>query len=189
MLSFVFYLAVGFASWALLQGCGATSDSSKDPCAEQADCGGPGEGLCLDGECLRFDESTGYCKAIMALSFGRDMYQSAASCNIYFFHYRSPDNDTISCEKLLASDMLKHPEELNQLTAEPKYLVFNWSYGGTYFPDNLVQFIRPSQSAVVLVEAFSQLNAQGVKTAEGCVEGINFRGEQTSEFTVQLTPP
>ena len=178
-----------FSLLGLLTACGASEDVNKDSCSSQADCGGPGQGLCLDGECLRFDDDTGYAKAVMALSFGRDMYQSAASSYIYFFDGKMSDGGSLSCEDLLDSQILVDSEKLNQLTAEPKYLVFNWSLGGTFFPNNLVQFIRPSEDAVVFVDCFSQLNGKGVRTALGCKDGIGFHVEQTSEFTVQISSP
>lgn len=174
---------------ALSLACGPVQDSNMDACSSQADCGGPGSGICVSEECIRFGENTGYAKALIALSFGRDMYQSAASGYLYFLHDKLADGSSLTCEQLLSSEKDVISEEMNRLTVEPKYLVFNWSHGGTYFPNNLVQFIRPSASALVFVEGFSQLNGQGTKTSVGCTDGIVFRTEQTSELTVQIKVP
>lgn len=181
-------LFVSAAFWSIA--CGKGDDSNeKDPCSLQADCGGAGEGLCVDEQCIRFSENTAYAKAVMDLSFGRDMYESAASANVYFIHAEAPDGKVLSCSDLLTMDIKGDSAQLNQLTAEPKYMVFNWSHGGTFFPDNLVQLIRPSERALVLVEGYTQLMAKGVISAVGCVDKVVFRAEQTSEFTVQISAP
>jgi hypothetical protein len=136
-----------------------------------------------------FDEVLGYGSVKLDLSFGRDMYQSAASGQVHFLAAGLPDGAALACADLQADpDRLADPA-LNRLRSQSKYLVFNWSHGGTFFPDNLVQFIRPADSVLVLAEGFSKLDCQGQRTALGCTEAVVIRADETTELTVALTAP
>ncbi len=171
-------------------GCGGGSQPAEgEPCDLPADCGRLGDALCVDGHCRVFDEASGHGSAKVDLSFGRDMYQAAASGQVHFLAAGLPGGGELACADLLADpDRLVDPA-LNRLRSQTKYLVFNWSHGGTFFPDNLIQFIRPAESVLVLAEGFSKLDCQGQRTALGCTEAAVIRADETTELTVALTAP
>lgn len=171
-------------------GCGGGSQpAAGEPCDLPADCGQRGDALCIDGRCRVFDETIGYGSAKLDLSFGRDMYQAAASGQVHFLAAGLPAGGALACADLQADpDRLTDPA-LNQLRSQAKYLVFNWSHGGTFFPDNLIQFIRPAEGVLVVAEGFSKLDCQGQRTALGCTAAEVIRADETTELTVALATP
>ncbi|MFN2164728.1 MAG: hypothetical protein ACK2U9_00525 [Anaerolineae bacterium] len=173
----------------LAGGCGSEKPIQGEPCAVATDCGNVGDAVCQAGQCLVFDEASGYGSAKVALSFGRDMYQVAASGYVHFFHPQMTDGRTLACEDILGGQLGVDDPLLNRLTSRPKYLVFNWAHGGTFFPDNLIQFIRPAEGGVAVAEGYSQLEGQGPRTALGCKAEQTIQREETAEFSIQLTAP
>lgn len=134
----------------------------------------------------------------MALSFHRDLYDIAASVNIYMLHNVTPDGGTLDCSRILSREIDPSSSAVNSLVVNPRYLMLHWQSGGTFFPDNLVQFIRPAESIVAVVEAYEFINAEGDLTALGCVEEykpdqetipISILKDQTIEFVIQLNLP
>jgi hypothetical protein len=80
----------------------------------------------------------------------------------------------------------------------PRNLRLHWQSGGTFFPDNLIQFIRPAESIVFAVEAYEDILGEGDITAVGCYDGeeveeewvpISISKDQTVEFVIQLNAP
>lgn len=173
----------------LVAGCGSPKPIEGEPCGIAADCGNVGDALCQAGQCMVYDEASGYGSAKVALSFGRDMYQVAASGYVYFFHPQLPDGQSLTCDDILEGRLDLDDPALNHLTSRPKYLVFNWAHGGTYFPDNLIQFIRPAEGVVAVAEGTSQLDGQGPRTALGCKAEQTIQREEMAEFSIQLAAP
>jgi hypothetical protein len=71
----------------------------------------------------------------------------------------------------------------------PRLLSFHWEGGKTYFPNNLVQFIRPAQDALVVGVGYQSSSAQGDVEALGCLEDVDIIRDQEIEVTVQLNAP
>ena len=79
--------------------------------------------------------------------------------------------------------------EINHLRTDPRLLVFHWEGGKTYFPNNLVQFIRPAQNALVVAVGYEGSSAQGDVEAIGCLPDVDIIRDQEIEITVQLVAP
>ncbi len=170
-------------SWS---GCGGTAPVEGIPCGQPADCGPAGDALCVDGHCRIFDLDSGHGSAKVNLSFGRDMYQIAASGYVHFLLAVTPDGQSLSCDQILDGRFDPFDPLANRLSEQPRYLVFNWMQGGTYFPNNLVQFLRPAEPVLAIAQGFAQLDGQGPQTAIGCQPDLVIQLEQTTELTISL---
>lgn len=174
----------------VLTGCGQTEGPVEgQACLLPSDCGPAGDALCLAGICRVYDEQSGYGTATVNLSFGRDMYQVATSGYIHFLLVDQPDGSKLTCDELLSGAVDPHGDGLNRLTVNPKYLVFHWISGGTFFPNNLVQFIRPAQGVLAVGEGYAQPDGQGPLTAIGCKADLSIQLEGSTEFSIQLAAP
>jgi hypothetical protein len=158
-------------------------------CALPSDCGARGEAVCVSGECTSFNAGTGYGSAVVNISFHRDLYLSALSGHLFFFMNRTSDGRTIGCDAILSGEVDYTSPEVNHLRTEPRLLVFHWEGGKTYFPNNLVQFIRPAQGALVVGVGYQSSSAQGDVEALGCLEDVDIIRDQEIEVTVQLNAP
>jgi len=158
-------------------------------CTLPTDCGARGEAVCVSGECTNFNTGTGYGNAVVNLSFHRDLYLSALSGHIYFFLDETSDGRTIDCDAILSGEIDFGSAEINHLRTDPRLLVFHWEGGKTYFPNNLVQFIRPAQDALVVEVGYESSSAQGDVEAIGCLPDVDIIRDQEIEITVQLNAP
>jgi len=183
-------VATAISIWILVvaAGCGSQKPIEGEPCTLATDCGPVGDALCQTGLCRVFDEASGYGTAKVDLSFGRDMYQVAASGYVHFFQEQLPDGQILTCDRILSGQQDLTAAELNRLTVQARYLVFNWAHGGTFFPDNLIQFIRPSAGVLAVAEGYAQLEGQGPRTALGCKADQEIVLEQMAEFSISLAP-
>ncbi|MBN2498700.1 MAG: hypothetical protein JXR96_29180 [Deltaproteobacteria bacterium] len=155
----------------LLAACGSeTLPVEGLPCSSADDCGQKGLAMCVGGECTVFDESSGFGSATVNLSFYRE--RAGTSGHIYFILGKTADGHQLGCEEITSGEIDLQVETVNHLRTEPKYLLFHWT-GGTFFPDNLIQFIRPATGAMAIAEAYSQPNCEGVLTAIGCTDEIH----------------
>lgn len=158
-------------------------------CTLPSDCGARGEAVCLSGECTSFNAATGYGSAVVNLSFHRDLYMSSQSGHLFFFANETSDGRTLDCDKILSGEIDFTSTYINHLRTDPRLLAFHWDGGKTYFPNNLVQFIRPAQDAVVVAVGYEASSAQGDVEALGCLEGVNVVRDIEIEVTVQLEVP
>jgi hypothetical protein len=181
-----------------LAGCTSENPVPGEPCDAAETCGPAGDAACVDGYCHIYDENSGYGKAIVALSFHRDLYDIAASVNIYTLYYIMPDGSLLDCSRILSKEIDPSSITVNPLVMNPRNLRLHWQSGGTFFPDNLIQFIRPAESIVFAVEAYEDILGEGDITALGCYDGKEVEGEwvpisismdQTVEFVIQLNAP
>jgi hypothetical protein len=158
-------------------------------CALPSDCGARGEAVCLSGECTSFNAGTGYGNAVVNLSFDRDLYQSSQSGYLFFFINETSDGRTIACDAILSGQVDFNSAEINHLRTDPRLLAFHWEGGKTYFPNNLVQFIRPAQNALVVAVGYEASSGQGDVEAIGCLEDVDIVRDVEIEVTVQLDAP
>ena len=86
----------------------------------------------------------------------------------------------------MSGDVEPDADNINQLLYNTKYLVFNWISGGNFFPSNPIQFIRPAESALAIVEAYKNLNGQGALTAIGCTQEITVLEDRQVDFIIRL---
>jgi hypothetical protein len=182
-------------------GCGTENPVPGEPCDIAETCGPIGDAICVGGYCRIFDENSGYGQAIVNLSFDRDMpYQVAASVYLYILHNQMADGSQLTCGRILSREVLPAAEKTNSLIVNPKYLVLHWQAGGTYFPDNLIQYIRPSGSIIAVAEGYERERGEGDLTALGCADEYKPESEeelvpialykdQSVEFTVKLNAP
>ncbi len=172
----------------LAAGCGA-EEFRGAPCQVLADCGPAGEARCLALRCVPFDPTVGLASARVDLSFQRDMAYAAASGYVHVLWGALSDGSPLDCAEILSGALTLADPRLNPMQAAPKYLVFNWTGGGTFFPDNLVQLLHPGAGLVVAAEGYSQLQGQGVRTALGCSQGIDLASDQVTDVSVSLVRP
>jgi hypothetical protein len=140
----------------------------------------------VGGVCQLFDDQSGFGSVKVNLSFPSELYQGAASGYIRVFHRESTDGSQLSCTGISGGTLDLQESNLNLLQIEPKYLEFHWSSGGTFFPNNLVQLIRPASDALLVADAYLGRNGEGGRTALGCQEGLAIAKDQVSEATVNL---
>jgi hypothetical protein len=175
---------------ALAAGCASENPVPGEPCDIAETCGPTGDAICLGGYCRIFDENSGYGQAIVNLSFDRDMpYQVAASVNIYLLHNIMADGSTLDCDRILSREVIPGVDTVNSLIVNPRYLELHWTAGGTFFPNNLIQFIRPADSMVAVTEGYQFLQGEGDLTALGCNDEETIIKDQDVEFTIQLNAP
>jgi hypothetical protein len=154
--------------------CGA-----EPQCQRAADCANAGDGLCLGGRCLTFGPDE-FAAAVVDVSFPRDMVNIPKSGLIYFLHARTADGQLLDCARLEADPGLVGQTWVNHLLVEPRRLSFNCC--GNFFPDNLVQRIRPADNAIMLGLAFPTTEPAGNFNAFGCVEGLVFSTAQQPDL-------
>jgi len=158
-------------------------------CTLPSDCGARGEAVCVSGDCTSFNAATGYGSAVVNLSFHRDLYMSSQSGYLFFFLNETSDGRIIDCEAILSGEVDFNSTALNHLRTDPRLLAFNWEGGKTYFPNNLVQFIRPAQEALVVAVGYEASSAMGDVEALGCLADVDILRDQEIEITVQLNAP
>jgi hypothetical protein len=117
------------------------------------------------------------------------MYQAAASGYVHVLWGALSDGGPVRCADILSGGLALEDPRLNPMHAAPKYLVFNWTGGGTFFPNNLLQLLQPGSDLVFAAEGFAQLQGGGARTAIGCSEGIALIGDQVSDVTISLARP
>lgn len=166
-----------------LVAAGCEPAGTAQPCSSAGQCAPAGDALCLDGNCLLF-ASEEYSSLVVNISFPRDMTPLPVSGRIFLFDRRRADGAEVSCQQLLNASQLPDDPALNTLLAQPRYLVFNCC--GTYFPNNLVQFIRPVSQALLLGEGFSQQQAQGRRLAAGCLDQLSLSPGEQQELTLPM---
>ena len=172
-----------------LAGCASENPVPGEPCDAAETCGPAGDATCVDGYCHIYDDNSGYGGAIVSLSFNRDMYQAAASTYIHFLLDRMADGSTLNCQRILSLEVDPASPQVNSLVVNPKYLILHWASGGTFFPDNLIQFIRPTDSLVAAAQGYEFLNGAGDLTALGCNDEETINRDQNVEFVIQLNAP
>ena len=172
-----------------LTGCASENPVLGEPCDIAETCGPMGDAACVDGYCHIYDENSGYGGAIVSLSFNRDMYEAAASTYIYFLLDRMADGGTLDCQRILNQQVDPASPDVNSLVMNPKYLILHWTSGGTFFPNNLIQFIRPAGPMVAVAQGWEFLNGEGDLTALGCNDQETIIKDQNVEFVIQLNPP
>jgi len=165
-----------------IAGCGGGGSVPGQPCARALDCAPVADGECIEGNCLVFSEAQGFGSAVVDLSFARDIPQVPASGQVWFIDSRRATSGSIGCNDILSGSIALDDQDLNPLTSAPKYLVFNCC--GTFFPNNLIQFIRPSESVMAIALGYERLDAQGKLTTRGCTEGIVISKDQTLQDLV-----
>jgi hypothetical protein len=158
-------------------------------CSLPSDCGARGEAVCVCGECTNFNAGTGYGNAVVNLSFHRDLYMSSQSGHLFFFLNQTSDGRTITCDDILSGDVDFNSTAINHLRTDPRLLAFHWEGGKTYFPNNLVQFIRPAQDVLVVGVGYEASSGQGEVEALGCKADVDIIRDQEIETTVQLNAP
>ena len=173
----------------LAAGCGSENPVPGESCDIAETCGPVGDAMCVDGYCHIYDDNSGYGGAIVALSFDRDMYEAAASTHVYFLFNRMADGSTLNCDRILSREVDPSSTSANSLVTNPKYLILHWQSGGTFFPNNLIQFIRPAESIVAVAEGYEFLNGEGDLTALGCKDQETISKDQNVEFVIQLNVP
>lgn len=173
----------------LAAGCGTENPVPGEPCDVAESCGPVGDAICVDGSCHIYDNDAGHGGAIVALSFNRDMYEMAASTYVHFLFNRMADGTTLDCDRILSREVEPSAATVNSLVVNPKYLILHWESGGTFFPNNLIQFIRPAESIVAVAEGYEFLNGEGSLTALGCKDEETIVKGQNVEFVIQLNPP
>jgi len=110
------------------------------------------------------------------------------SAYVYFLLPELVDGQALSCADITSGRVKASSPAINPLLAEPAYLVFNGT--GTFFPNNLIQLIRPSSLALVVAEGFERLYGEGTFLAIGCSEQIVVQNDQTTQgVVVQLDTP
>jgi hypothetical protein len=171
-------------------GCGQTGKQTAE-CVNYTECGGLGEALCLMGDCINYEDEYG--GASVDLIFERGLYEIAASCHIWFFHRTTADGNDLDCSRFLAGQVDLDSKNNNSLMVEPKYFVLNWS-GGNVFQNNAISFIRPTERAIVVVEGYQKLQAEGEVTVVGCVDQVDLQPltietDKTVEVVVNLSKP
>jgi len=162
-------------------GCGQAG--SAQSCSQAGQCAPAGDALCVGGSCLLFAPDE-YTSVVLNISFPRDMSPVPASGRIFVLDRRRADGGEVLCQELLDGSQSLDDPGLNTLLAQPRYLVFNCC--GTYFPNNLVQFIRPVPRALLVGEGFSQQQAQGQRLAAGCLEQLSLSAGQQQELTLPM---
>lgn len=158
-------------------------------CTLPSDCGARGEAVCVYGECTSFNAGTGYGSAVVNLSFHRDLYMSSQSGHLFFFLTETSDGRTITCEDILSGEVDFTSTAINHLRTDPRLLAFHWEGGKTYFPNNLVQFIRPAQDALVVGVGYEGSGGVGDIEALGCEPDVDIIRDVEIEATVQLNAP
>ena len=170
-------------------GCSSPGSGSGEPCDLPVDCGPAGDAACVDGECLTYDESSGHGGAVVDLSFGRDLHSIAASGYVWFLLRETANGSLKSCRDFLDGSTTPRDLTVNPLQENPKYLVFHWDTGGTFFPNNLVQFIRPARGVIAVAEGFQFLHGEGDLTSIGCTDGIEIVKDQNAELVIPIDVP
>lgn len=179
--AFVFAILLG----ASILGCGGGGSVAGQPCQSALDCAPAADAACIDGSCLVFSDTQGYGSAVVDLSFARDIPAVPSSGKVWFIDTRRAAGAAIGCADIMNGSVVIDDQQLNPLTSQPKYLVFNCC--GTYFPDNLIQFVRPSNSVLAIAQGYERLEAQGAVLAKGCTEGITITKDQTlSDLVISL---
>lgn len=145
--------------------------------------------MCVDGRCHVFDGQTGHGGAVVDLSFQRELGDAAASGTIRFLYHRTASGDLLCCEDIMRGAVNLASSELNPLHSQPKYLVFHWTGGDGFFPNNLVQFIRPAEEVLAVAEGYELLDLQGDRTAVGCTGGQTIARDQNVDLVIQLVAP
>ncbi len=177
--------------------CGSEPEIPSTECDQAADCGDEGWSLCVSGACHVFDLSTGYASATVNLSFPRE--RIAYSGYIHFILGTMPDGGVTTCDDVLQGRTDVNGQGVNPLLLNPetgargKYLVFHWT-GGTFFPNNLVQFIRPGEPVLAVAMGYSQGEGEGVLTCIGCSETLQDQPMMLMEnenisFTINMEEP
>ncbi len=167
--------------------CGGSSSTDTE-CRKVDDCGQPGQVLCLSGRCEPFEDLSAYGSVVLDLSFDRDMVVLPTSGYVYFLLPELVDGQTLSCADIINGQIKASSPATNPLLAEAAYLVFNGT--GTFFPNNLIQLIRPANQALVVAEGFERLYGEGTLLAIGCHEKIVVQNDQTTQgVVVQLDTP
>ncbi|NMB74699.1 MAG: hypothetical protein GYA21_06165 [Myxococcales bacterium] len=178
------FAALAGAVLAVAAGCGGSSPE----CGHFSDCGPVGDAVCAGGRCQVFGEADGFGSVKANLSFGRDMERIALSARMWVLLDRTVSGAKLSCAGLGSAFDPAAPEN-NPLQYEPKYIEFVWQAGGTYFPNLLVQLVRPADRAVFFVEGFSRLQAEGTRTAWGCQDGLSIVKDTVVDSTVTMSRP
>jgi len=152
------------------------------PCGTALDCASVADGACIEGSCLVFSEAQGFGSAVVDLSFAREIPKVPSSGQVWFIDSRRATGVPVDCDDILNGSVALDDQALNPLMVEPKYLVFNCC--GTFFPNNLIQFIRPSESALAIALGYERLGAQGDLTTMGCSKGIRIVKDQALQDLV-----
>ena len=158
-------------------------------CTLPSDCGSRGEAVCVSGECTSFNAGTGYGSAVVNISFHRDLYLSSQSGHLFFFMTETSDGRLLTCDDFLSGAVDFNSTAINHLRTDPRLLAFHWEGGKTYFPNNLVQFIRPAQDVLVVGVGYEGSSAQGAIEALGCKADVDIIRDVEIETTVQLNAP
>ena len=170
--------AIFFLIACLFAACGQGRE-----CTSVADCTDGQNGICISGACRYYPDDL-LASIVVDISFPRQMTVVPASGKIWLFHSIAADGSTFDCEQAASATDTAGRPELNPLLAEPRYLVFNCC--GTFYPDNLVQFVQPASSAVMLGEAYATRDAQGQRIAFGCVEELAIEPSSRLEATLSM---
>jgi hypothetical protein len=160
-----------------------------DDCALPADCGARGDAVCLTGFCTRYDASTGYGSAVVDLSFARELYASSPSGKLYFLLPETSHGRIRTCADILSGAVPPGDITHNFLRSSPRLLIFHWEDNQTYFPNNLVQFIRPAESVLLVAAGYQGANGHGALMAIGCVGDLDIIRDHQIEVTVPLIAP
>ena len=162
--------------------CGSSSAVPGEECQSAQECGPAGNAICVDGICRLFDEQIGFGSVVVDISFPREMINVPSSGYVRVIFPSLPDGNAISCEDVMSGGMNLEDPKLNHLQSSPKYLVFNCC--GTFFPNNLIQFLRPAQGALLIVDGYENLNGEGKLKALGCVAEVDITKDEVTEDLV-----
>ena len=182
---------MAFVSLFSLNSCGANSSVPYQPCTYAEECALVGDAVCINEACQIFSDLDGYGRAIINISFDYDIPPSGISKSGYvrFIHKQQADGRILGCADIIAGNVDLDDSTINTLQASPKYLVFNCC--GSFFPDILIQLIRPTNDVIAVVQGYDALNGGGNLNAIGCLDqDLNIITEQTIEdITITVDVP
>ncbi|MBW1871795.1 MAG: hypothetical protein JRJ19_07005 [Deltaproteobacteria bacterium] len=171
---------LAFVSLFSLTSCGASSSVPHQPCNYAEECAPVGDAICIDEACQIFSELDGYGNAVINISFDRDMIEISKSGYVRIIHKQQADGRILGCADIIAGNVDLDDKTINTLQASPKYLVFNCC--GDFFPNILIQLIRPANDVIAVVQGYEYMDGGGNLNAIGCLDqGLNIIANQNIE--------
>ena len=155
-------------------GADAGGEKLAPECVYPDECGAPGDAICVDEIC-RDMTPDGHGSAIVAVSFDRDIPEVSKTGLIYFISSQAPNGSTLTCADV-AAGVDPAGRDINLLQTNPKMVVFNCC--GSFYPNILIQFIRPANDVLVVIEGYDGIDNLNVI---GCTDKINIVVDETVE--------
>ena len=171
-----------------LTSCGANSSVPHQPCNYAEECAPVGDAICFNEACQIFSDLDGYGNIVINISFDIDIPQSDISKSGYvrFIHKQQADGRILGCADIIAGNVDLDDRTINTLQYSPKYLVFNCC--GSFYPDILIQLIRPANDVIAVVQGYEYMDGGGNLNAIGCLDqDLNIIANQTIDDNVTIT--